>query len=139
MMTRAVVVRLTLSALGIVCTVLVLLSAFGFWRPTRLPVRIEQGPNGAYVLRVRANSELSSPLVGGDVLDLEAMMPASRAALVPEAFIRQGTSIQIAVARDGTVLRVPLTFTSTAGSQAERVQLWIGGAAMMPLFCSARC
>ncbi|MGH8290561.1 MAG: hypothetical protein ACREV7_16340 [Steroidobacteraceae bacterium] len=133
-MTRAVVVRLTLSALGIVCTVLVLLSAFGFWRPTRLPVRIERSPNGAYVLRSGAGSELPSPLVDGDVLDLEAMSPASRAALLPEAYIRQGTSIQIAVARNGGVLRVPLTFTSSARSQAERVQLWVGGVAMMPLF-----
>jgi hypothetical protein len=133
-MTRAVVIRLILSALGILCTVLVLLSAFGFWRPTSLPVRIEQSPKGAYVLRSGAGSQLPSPLVDGDVLDLKAMSPASRAALLTGAYIRQGTPIHLAVLHHGTIVRVPLLFASAARSQAERVQLWIGGAAMMPLF-----
>jgi hypothetical protein len=134
MIDRAVLIRLALTALAAVCTVLVLLSAFGFWPPTRLPVRIEQSPSGAYLLRGGAGSELPPPLVDGDVLDLEAMSPASRAALLPEAYLRQGTHVQIAVDRNGRLLRVPLTFLATARSQAERVQFWIGGAAMMPLF-----
>lgn len=134
MMSRAVAVRWTLTAVAAASTMLVLLSAFGFWPPTRLPVRIEQAPNGAYVLRGRAGSELPSPLVPGDVLDLEAMSAASRAALLPEANIRPGMPIQIAVARNGSAVRVPLAFVPSTRSQAERLQFWIGGAAMMPLF-----
>jgi hypothetical protein len=134
MINRAVVIRVILSALAAVCTALVLLSAFGFWPPTRLPVRIEQTPNGAYVLRGGVGSELPPPLVDGDVLDLEAMSAASRAALLSEAYIRPGTPIEIAVGGNGRVLRVPLTFVPRTRSQAERLQFWIGGAAMMPLF-----
>lgn len=133
-MNRGIVIRLVLTALAVVCTVLVLLSAIQFWPPTRLPVRIEQTPNGAYALRGGAGSELPPPLIAGDVLDLEAMSPASRAALLGQAHIRQGTPIQIAVARGGRILRVPLNFVTTTRSQAERVQDWIGGIAMMPLF-----
>jgi len=134
MMTRAVGVRLTLSALGIACTVLVLLYACGLWPPTGLPVRMDRSPDGLYVLRGAAGSAPPSPLVNGDVLDLKAMSPASRAALLPDAQIRQGTHIEVAVIRNGGILRTPLTFGARARSQADQVQYWIGGAVMMPLF-----
>jgi len=134
MMTRAVVARVILSAIGIACTVLVLLSAFGFWPPTRLPVAIEQTSSGAYALRAAPGSAFPPPLIDGDVLDVGAMSAASRAALLPEAHIQAGTPIQIAVHRGGSVVRVWLTFVAAAQSQAERAQYWIGGLAMMPLF-----
>jgi hypothetical protein len=134
MIDRAVLIRPTFTALAAASTMLVLLSAFGFWPPTRLPVRIEQAPNGAYLLRGGGGLEVPPPLVDGDVLDLEAMSPTSRAALLPEADLRQGTRLEIAVAGNGRVLRAPLTVVSATRSQAERVQFWIGGAAMMPLF-----
>jgi hypothetical protein len=49
-MTRDLAVRLTLSAVAIVCTVLVLFAAFGLWPTTVLPVRIEQNANGPFVV-----------------------------------------------------------------------------------------
>jgi hypothetical protein len=133
-MTRAVVVRLTLSAVGIACAVLMLMYAFGAWLPTRLPVRIGQGPNGAYVLHAATGSVVPPPLVAGDVLDLRAMSATSRAALLPNTSVPQGSRIQVAVIRNGNLLRVPLTFSARAQSRAEQIQTWIGSAALMPLF-----
>ncbi len=122
-MTRDLAVRLTLSAVGIVCTVLVLFAAFGLWPATLLPVRIEQNATGQFVVMPVTGSALPPALIEGDRLNLSAMTPASRAALLPEeGYIRRGAQIQFAVIRDGRVLRVPLAFAPQARSRAERLQ-----------------
>ena len=134
-MSRGLTVRLTLSAVGFLCTVLVAFGAFGLWPPTRLPMRIEQRAGGQFVVMSATGPAPPPPLLEGDVLDLNAMTPASRAALLPqEENIRRGTQIRIAVTRNGHVLRVPLAFVPQAQSRAEKLQNWIGGGAMMPLF-----
>jgi hypothetical protein len=133
-MNRGLAIRLTLTVVGIACAVLMVFQAFGAWPPSRLPVRIEHGPDGQYVLRAATGRALPAPLVDGDSLDLEGMSPASRAALEPQANIIPGAKVRLAVFRDGNLLRVPLAFVPRSRSRAERLQDWVGGAGIAWVF-----
>lgn len=103
-MTRAAAVRLSLSAIVLACTSIVLLHDLRFWAAATLPVEIQQG-TGGYMLHPLAGMPLPAPLADGDVLAPREMTPAARAVLLYGLGVPAGSSVAIAVRRGGRMIR----------------------------------
>lgn len=126
-MPRAFVLRLLLSVTASACVALVLLQALGRQPVSELPLRIERGPQGGYVIHAREDIALPQSLRDGEILALEAMSPMDRAALVAGQNVPPGTSIKLAVVRTGQLARVPVTVIARSRTGLLELQWWVGG------------
>lgn len=130
-MPRTFAVRLLLSATASACLALVLLQALGRQPVSELPLRVERGPQGVYVIHAREDMALPQRLRDGEILALEDMSPTDRAALFAGQNIPSGTSIEFAVIRNGQLARVPVTAIARIRTGLLELQLWIGGVLAM--------
>lgn len=126
-MPRTSVVRLLLSATATACVVLVLLQALGKQPVSELPLRVERGPQGVYVVHAADGMPLPPPLRDGDILAVKDMSPADRAAIFAGENIPPDTSINLAVIRNGQLARVPVTAIVRPRTGLLELQLWVGG------------
>lgn len=104
-MTNAFAIRLSLSAIAVASIAIVLLNTLRPWpAAAALPFEVEQGAKG-YVVHPIERVPLPSPLVDGDILAPEKMTPVARATVLYGLSIPTGSSVGIAVSRDGRILR----------------------------------
>jgi hypothetical protein len=127
-MSRTFVVRLLLSAVAVACEVLLILRALAVQPRFELPLQIERTPAGVYVVRARGNERLPAPLIDGDMLAPKQMRSADRAAaLFPDMGVAAQTSINLAVMRDGVLLRASTASIASAPTRLQRLDVWLGG------------
>jgi hypothetical protein len=104
-MSRGFAVRLSLTVAAVASIAIVLLQTLGFWAGGVLPLDVTQQSNGLYGVHRDSNFPLPSPLKDGDVLAPREMAPAARAAVFYGVGVQVGTSVDIAVIRDGRIVR----------------------------------
>lgn len=107
-MIRGYAVRLSLSAVAFASIAIVVLHTLGLWPAAILPLDVQQAPDGLYVVHRHADLPLPPPLVDGDVLVLEQMSPAARAAVNYGLGVPRDSSVEIVVSRAGHLLRAPI-------------------------------
>lgn len=106
-MTHKFAVRLSLTVVTVVSTAIVMLHALGLWTAATLPLDIEQAGN-RFVVQPLGVLPLPPPLVDGDVLAPKAMTSTARAVVLDGLGVPAGSSVSIAVWRNGRVLRVSI-------------------------------
>jgi hypothetical protein len=104
-MSRAFAIRISLSAVAVASIAIVLLDSFGFWSAAALPLVAQQQSNGQYVVHRTGDAPIPAPLADGDVLVPQAMTPAARAVVIFGEGVPAGSSVGVAVLRDGHILR----------------------------------
>ena len=104
-MTRAFVVRLSLSAVALASIAIALLHTWGVWTAGVLPIDLGLLANGSYVVHRTRALPLPAPLADGDILAPREMTPAARAAIFYDLGVPVGSSFGIAVLRNGHLLR----------------------------------
>ncbi|MHB8812461.1 MAG: hypothetical protein ACYDAE_04270 [Steroidobacteraceae bacterium] len=107
-MTRGFAVRLALSAVALASIAIVVLYTLGLWSAAILPLEVQQAADGLYVVHRAAHLPLPPSLVDGDVLALEEMSPAARAAVFYDLGVPPGSSVDVAVSRGGRILRAAI-------------------------------
>lgn len=132
-MSRGLVVRLLLSVAAVTSVVLMWLPAFGIRLISELPLNIERGPEGVYVIRARNDTPLPPLLRDGDVLAIRDLRPADRAALLTYTNIPVGTRINVAVFRSGRLLQTSVTSIALPTNQWITLPNLIGLSAGMSL------
>ncbi|MBW4050361.1 MAG: hypothetical protein HIU85_02705 [Proteobacteria bacterium] len=100
-------VRLSLTALAAASLAIIVLHALGIWSAATLPIDVEQAGNH-YVVRPLLNIPLPAPLIDGDVLAPQAMTRSARAVVFAGVGVPAGSSVGIAVLRQGRVLRASI-------------------------------
>lgn len=130
-MPRAFVVRLLLSALAAACVVLVLLQALGKRPESELPLRVERAPDGVFTIHAREGTTLPALLRETDVLALQSLSEADRAALFFGQNLASGTALDIAVIRNERILHITVITTPRPRTALVELQLWVGGVAGM--------
>jgi hypothetical protein len=130
-MPRAFVVRLLLSAIAAACIVLVLLQALGKRPESELPLRVERAPDGFFTIHARDGTALPAPLRDADVLALQSLSEADRAAIFSGQNLSPGTSLDIAVIRNGQTVHAAVTTTARPRTALLELQLWVGGVVSM--------
>ena len=126
-MSRTLVVRLLLTAVAVVCEVLVLLRALGILSPAELPFAIDSSAQDRYVIEARSDWPLPPALLSGDVLAIANMAPADRAIVDSTRDVRPDVPLHLAVLRQGRLLRVSVTTIPAVLSLPHEVAVWIGG------------
>jgi hypothetical protein len=106
-MTHKLAVRLSLTVVTVVCTAIIMLHALGLWTAATLPLDIVQAGN-QFVVRPLLDLPLPAPLVDGDVLAPRAMTSTARAVVFDGLGVPAGSSVSIAIRRNGRVLRVSI-------------------------------
>ncbi len=104
-MSRAFAIRMSLSIVAVASIAVVLLNSLGLWSAATLPLIAQQQGNGQYVVHRTGDAPIPAPLADGDVLAPEAMTPAARAVVIFGAGVPAGSSVGVAVLRDGRILR----------------------------------
>jgi hypothetical protein len=102
-MNRPLAVRLSLTAVAVASTAIVLLNTLGLWSAAILPLNVIQEGN-AYVVRPLAHVPLPRSLVDGDVLAPNAMTSAARATAYFNLSVPPGSSVDLAVLRGGRIV-----------------------------------
>jgi hypothetical protein len=126
-MSRTLVVRLLLTAVAVVCEVLILLRALGILSPSELPFAIDLSAPGRYVIEARSDWPLPPSLMRGDVLVIGDMAPADRAIVDSTRDVRPDMPLHLAVLRQGRLLRVSVATIPAVVSLPHEVAVWIGG------------
>ncbi|HVC30366.1 MAG TPA: hypothetical protein VND24_04200 [Steroidobacteraceae bacterium] len=100
-------VRLALTAVAVASTAIVLLHTLGAWSLATLPLDIEQSGNH-WVVHPLLGVALPPPLVAGDFLAPKEMSTAARAVVFNGLGVPPGSSVVIAVAHGGRILRISI-------------------------------
>jgi hypothetical protein len=104
-MTENFKVRLPLTALAAASLAIVMLHSLGIWSAATLPLDVEQAGNH-YVVHPLLSIPLPPQLVDGDIVAPQAMTRSARAVLFDGGGVPAGSSVRIAVVRQGRILRV---------------------------------
>lgn len=104
-MTRKLAVRLSLTVVTVASAAIVMLHALGLWSAATLPLNVEQA-GGQFVVQRLRDLPLPPPLVDGDVMVPKAMTSMARAVALNGLGVPPGSSVSIAVWRNGRILRV---------------------------------
>lgn len=135
-MTRAVGIRLLLTALAVVSVAIVEGHMAGLWSGTHMPLNIVLEPSDQWVVLPLADVPLPASLRGGDVLSPKDMSAAARIVAVFGPNVPAGTTIELPVMRDGAIRHVSVTSRVLPSSTFDRLGHWLNALFVAPLVCA---
>lgn len=135
-MTRAVSIRLLLTALAFTSIAIIEVRMAGIWPAAEIPWNVVHTPRGLWVVHPRYNYPLPPPLRDGDVLVPKDMTPVARAAAEMRLYVPAGTALDVPVLRDGQVAHVSITARAPVSSAFERFGRWLQALFVVPLLAT---
>lgn len=121
-MTRAFGLRLGLTLLALGCAVSSALSIFGVFGQSHFSLQLIHRSADRYEVQPLAQKPLPAPLRAGDLIDIRQLSAAARAALFTRHDVTPGTTLTVAVLRDGRPLTLSVPAVPDSASAISRLQ-----------------